>query len=87
MKIQTIASGSKGNCSIILCGDTNIIVDMGISYLTLKKSLEENSLSFDYVNYCTIDAITAMKRINDKKLKSIPANCSPNHCNAPAFKI
>ena len=47
MKIQTIASGSKGNCSIILCGDTNIIIDMGVSYLTLKKSLEENSLSFD----------------------------------------
>ena len=47
MKIKTIASGSKGNCSIILCDDTKIIIDMGISYMTLKKSLEENSLSFD----------------------------------------
>lgn len=47
MKVKTIASGSKGNCSIILCGNTNIIIDMGISYLTLKKSLEENSLSFE----------------------------------------
>ena len=47
MKIKTIASGSKGNCSIVLCGETKLIIDMGISYLTLKKSLEENSLSFD----------------------------------------
>ena len=47
MKIQTIASGSKGNCTIIICDDTKIIIDMGISYITLKKSLEENSLSFD----------------------------------------
>ncbi len=46
MKIQTIASGSKGNCSIILCEETKIIIDMGISFLTLKRCLEENSLSF-----------------------------------------
>ena len=47
MKVKTIASGSKGNCTIVLCENTNIIIDMGISYLTLKKSLEENSLSFE----------------------------------------
>ncbi len=48
MRLKTIASGSKGNCSLVLCGETNLIIDMGISFLTLKKSLEENSLSFDY---------------------------------------
>ena len=47
MKFKTIASGSKGNCTIILCDETNLIIDMGISYLTLKSCLEENSLSFD----------------------------------------
>ena len=47
MKVKTLASGSKGNCTIVLCDDTNLIIDMGISYLTLKRSLEENSLSFD----------------------------------------
>ena len=50
MKVQTIASGSKGNCTIVLCNDTNLIIDIGISYLTLKNSLEENSLSFDNFN-------------------------------------
>ena len=47
MQIQTIASGSKGNCTIVICNDTRLIIDMGISFLTLKKSLEENSLSFE----------------------------------------
>lgn len=47
MKVQTIASGSKGNCTVVLCDNTNLIIDMGISYLTLKRSLEENSLSFE----------------------------------------
>ncbi len=47
MKVKTIASGSKGNCTIVLCNDTKLIIDMGISYLTLKRSLEENSLSFE----------------------------------------
>ena len=31
----------------MLCNDTKLIIDMGISFLTLKKTLEENSLSFD----------------------------------------
>lgn len=45
MKIKTIASGSKGNCTVVICEDTKLIIDMGISFLTLKKCLEENSLS------------------------------------------
>ena len=48
MKIKTIASGSKGNCTIVCCNETNLIIDMGISFLTLQKCLEENSLSFDF---------------------------------------
>lgn len=47
MKIKVLASGSKGNCTILLCDNTNIIIDMGISYLTLKRSLEENNLAFN----------------------------------------
>ena len=50
MKIKTIASGSKGNCTIVICNKAKFIIDMGISFLTLKKSLEENSLSFTDFN-------------------------------------
>lgn len=45
MKVKTLASGSKGNCTIIICDDTKFIIDIGISYLNIKNRLEENSLS------------------------------------------
>ncbi len=75
MKIKTLASGSKGNCSILLCESGNIIIDMGISYLTLKKSLEENSLSFtDFagilITHCHNDHIKGLASlIKHTKLK------------------
>ena len=65
MKFKTIASGSKGNCTIVLCNETNLIIDMGISYLTLKRSLEENSLSFSdfsgiLVTHCHNDHVKGL---------------------------
>lgn len=71
MKTKVIASGSKGNCAIVLCDNTNIIIDMGISYLTLKKSLEENSLSFDdfsgiLITHCHKDHISGLTSLIKK---------------------
>lgn len=47
MKIKTLASGSKGNASIILCGNTKLLIDIGISYLNLKRKLEELNLELE----------------------------------------
>ena len=49
----------------MLCDNTNLIIDMGISYLTLKRSLEENSLSFtDFsgilITHCHTDHIKGL---------------------------
>ncbi len=71
MKIKTIASGSKGNCTIVLCEETNLIIDMGISYLTLKRSLEENSLSFSdfsgiLITHCHKDHIKGLSSLVKK---------------------
>ena len=71
MKIKTLSSGSKGNCSIVLCDNTNIIIDMGISYLTLKRSLEENSLSFaDFqgilITHCHKDHTSGLSTLVNK---------------------
>ncbi len=71
MKVQTIASGSKGNCTIVLCNDTNLIIDMGITFLTLKKTLEENSLSFDdfsgiLVTHCHKDHTKGLATLMNK---------------------
>ena len=71
MKVKTIASGSKGNCTIVLCDNTNLIIDMGISYLTLKRSLEENSLSFSdfsgiLITHCHKDHIKGLTSLIKK---------------------
>ena len=50
MKIQTIASGSKGNCTILICGDTKLIIDIGISFLNLKNVLSEQNLELEEFN-------------------------------------
>ncbi len=47
MKVQVLASGSKGNSTIVLGDNVNLIIDMGIPYLTLKRRLEEDLLSFE----------------------------------------
>ncbi|MBO5138758.1 MAG: MBL fold metallo-hydrolase [Bacilli bacterium] len=44
MKFKSLASGSKGNCSIVICQDTKIIIDIGISYLSLKRKLESSDI-------------------------------------------
>ena len=73
MKFKVIASGSKGNSTVILTDTTKI--DMGISYLTLKKSLEEDSLSLDnftgiLITHCHKDHINGLASlIKHTKLK------------------
>lgn len=47
MKVQVLASGSKGNVTIVLCDETKLIIDMGLPYLTVKRMLEEKKLSLD----------------------------------------
>ena len=47
MKIKTLASGSKGNCSVIICNHTKLLIDIGISYLSLKRKLEELDFSLE----------------------------------------
>ncbi len=54
MKVKVLASGSKGNSAIVLCGDTKIIIDIGISYLKLKRMIEENSLDINEFEYLLI---------------------------------
>lgn len=47
MKVQVLASGSKGNVTIVLCEDTKLIIDIGLSYLSVKRMLEERELTFE----------------------------------------
>ena len=41
MRIQVIASGSKGNCTYIESKNTKILIDVGINYPRIKKALDD----------------------------------------------
>jgi phosphoribosyl 1,2-cyclic phosphodiesterase len=41
MKIKVLASGSKGNCTLIIGGNTKILIDAGITETQIKNSLFE----------------------------------------------
>ena len=75
MKVQVLASGSKGNSSIVLCDNTRLIIDIGLSYLTVKRMLEEKSLAFEdfagiLITHSHSDHIKGLKAlINHTKLQ------------------
>ncbi len=45
MRIQVLASGSKGNCTYLESNKTKILIDVGINYSRIKKSL--NKINID----------------------------------------
>ena len=60
MKIKVLASGSKGNCSLIETKSTRFLIDIGITYQRLKKELEKINLTVD-----DIDALLLTHAHND----------------------
>ena len=46
----SIASGSSGNCSLFFCGDTIILIDMGVSVRKLNNSLSSLGLTVDMLD-------------------------------------
>ena len=60
MKIKVLASGSKGNCSLIETASARFLIDIGITYQRLKKELEKMNLNLD-----DIDAILLTHAHND----------------------
>ncbi len=45
--IRTHASGSSGNAALLPCGETHLLIDMGISGRRVCKALAELGLSPD----------------------------------------
>ena len=60
MKIKVLASGSKGNCSLIETNSTRFLIDIGITYQRLKKELEKMNLTIE-----DIDALLLTHAHND----------------------
>ena len=45
MYFHNIASGSKGNATIVVSNKTVILIDMGISFVSLQEGMKEINLS------------------------------------------
>lgn len=69
MKVQTLASGSSGNCTFIDSGSSKILVDAGISARRISRSLESVGTRMD-----EIDAVVVSHEHSDhaKAITSLP---------------
>lgn len=75
MKFCTFASGSSGNCSILMQGETRILIDAGISMRRIKNSLFSldclmERLDGIFITHDHTDHISALKML--LKYYSIP---------------
>ena len=68
MRIKVLASGSKGNCTYVECGDNKFLIDIGISFLQVKKelidiSVDINDLDFILLTHTHSDHIKGLKTL------------------------
>ena len=73
MKFKTLSSGSKGNSSIVICGNITLLIDAGISFLSLKTSLNSLGKKIDDI---TGILITHCHKDHTKGLSTIIKNTS-----------
>ena len=45
MKVKVLASGSKGNSTLIRTSEVKVLIDIGINYQTLASELEKLNLT------------------------------------------
>lgn len=50
MEICTLASGSRGNATLVSCGDTYILLDAGISARRIKQGLEQLGIALQQIS-------------------------------------
>ena len=50
MRIKVLASGSKGNCTFIQCGNLKFLVDIGITCLQVKNALSQINIQIEEID-------------------------------------
>jgi phosphoribosyl 1,2-cyclic phosphodiesterase len=50
MKVVSLSSGSSGNCYLIQHGQTNVLLDTGLSAQTIEKYLREKGVAITQIN-------------------------------------
>ena len=68
MKVTVLASGSKGNCTLLQTKDVNILIDAGISCKELEKRINKDNIKIDIIliTHSHIDHIAGLKSIYNK---------------------
>lgn len=71
LKIQTIASGSHGNCTYIASETTNLLVDAGVGIRRINEVLAENQIKLSDINGVLIthehaDHISGLRALADQ---------------------
>lgn len=67
MEVIILASGSKGNATVIKTNGSKILIDIGISYTSFKKKTKESNVNIKEIEYLLIthehgDHIRGLKR-------------------------
>lgn len=57
MRIQVLASGSKGNCTYVESKNTKILIDAGINYNRIKKELDKIGVDIESIDGILISHI------------------------------
>jgi len=85
MYFHNIASGSKGNATIVVSNKTVILIDMGISFIALEKGMQQINLNPKEINAAIFthdhtDHYKGLKFISPKKCYALPGTL-PSLCN------
>ena len=86
MKFNIIASGSKGNATIVTYNNTNILIDMGISLKRLNEGLAEFGLSVKDIHGALFthdhaDHINGIKNLSPKIMYALRGTLSSTMTN------
>jgi phosphoribosyl 1,2-cyclic phosphodiesterase len=89
MYLHIIASGSKGNATLLVCDSTLILIDLGITLKRLKEGLKEINKDFNQIDgavftHAHSDHLNGLKSLSPKKMygtkQTLPSSLS-NHIN------
>lgn len=81
MYFNIIASGSKGNATVVVSKNTRILIDMGISLARLEEGLKEINLEvkdLDAILYTHnhIDHMKGLRHLSPQKMYALEGNLS-----------
>ena len=90
MTLHTIASGSEGNCLLINCGDTHILVDAGISTRRITTALKAIGLGVEdldalLITHAHSDHISGLQTLLKKS--TFPILASGRTCRELDYRL